>query len=618
MLLSNVMKYNSLVFYISLSCVTLFQLWVYFSYVQDVLFERLMEIFEEPTHSYDYIVVGGGSAGCVLAGRLAASPGTSVLLLEAGPAWSSWLAAVPALTPLLQGSAVDWRYRTVPQRDACLALHNNESAWPRGRLLGGSARLNNLVYLRGHARDYQSWGHPDWSLPRLLPLFRRLERDAVPVGELPWETPLAAAVLAGGRELGHAVVDLNSGRHTGFMRAPVNMARGRRFSVEQALLKDGRRRQNLKILTHALVDKVLFHGGFEARGVSYLRFGRPHRARARRGVVLCAGTVGSAAVLLRSGVGPRRHLRSLQVPVLHELPVGQSLQDHVTTGLDLVLLNSSLPLGAAALASLPAAWQYLRHGSGPWTSPGCEAVAVLRSGAGGDAPDLQLMVVPAGASSDGGAHLRHNFHLSDSVWRGYFEALGARQVASVLPVVLHPRSRGTVRLRDRDPRSVPLIDPRYLSHPRDVEVLLRGVRLVQRLAGTAALRALGAALVPAPLPGCTAAPPDSDDYWRCYARHVTLSAYHPAGTCRMGPASDPSAVVGFHLGVHGTHKLYVADASVMPSLPSANIHAAVLVIAERAAQLVLEHAAGRRSVCCLAHLLVPATACPEPVRARPC
>ncbi|XP_063240454.1 uncharacterized GMC-type oxidoreductase Mb1310-like isoform X2 [Bacillus rossius redtenbacheri] len=467
MLLSNVMKYNSLVFYISLSCVTLFQLWVYFSYVQDVLFERLMEIFEEPTHSYDYIVVGGGSAGCVLAGRLAASPGTSVLLLEAGPAWSSWLAAVPALTPLLQGSAVDWRYRTVPQRDACLALHNNESAWPRGRLLGGSARLNNLVYLRGHARDYQSWGHPDWSLPRLLPLFRRLERDAVPVGELPWETPLAAAVLAGGRELGHAVVDLNSGRHTGFMRAPVNMARGRRFSVEQALLKDGRRRQNLKILTHALVDKVLFHGGFEARGVSYLRFGRPHRARARRGVVLCAGTVGSAAVLLRSGVGPRRHLRSLQVPVLHELPVGQSLQDHVTTGLDLVLLNSSLPLGAAALASLPAAWQYLRHGSGPWTSPGCEAVAVLRSGAGGDAPDLQLMVVPAGASSDGGAHLRHNFHLSDSghvlrgSWSVFVWPLEERDAPGCAGVARLLRGAGRAAGGERAPRGPAPAQPRH-------------------------------------------------------------------------------------------------------------------------------------------------------------
>nr|CAD7405076.1 unnamed protein product [Timema cristinae] len=226
--------------------------------------------------------------------------------------------------------------------------------------------------------------------------------------------------------------------------------------------------------------QVLLSDKYEAYGVQYRRFGHVGRVRARKAVILCAGTVGSSKILMLSGMGPKHHLQSLKIPLIQDLPVGQNLQDHVTTGLDIVILNQTLPLNVANIASLSSAFDYLFYGTGPWTSPGCEAVAVVHSDLSDpqtDPPDLQLMAIPSGASSDDGAHLYTTVGITDKVWQGYFSTLSGQQVASFLPVLLHPKSKGEILLRDGDPNSLPLINPRYLTHQRDVDTLYRAIEV---------------------------------------------------------------------------------------------------------------------------------------------
>nr|CAD7258096.1 unnamed protein product [Timema shepardi] len=518
--------------------------------------------------------VGGGSAGSVVAARLAKSGKNSVLLIEAGPDCSSRLLNIPVFSPLLLGSKLDWSYKTQPQFDACLGLDNNASLWPRGKVLGGSSRINNIVYMRGHSRDYDSWGDSSWSHQEVHNYFphrttngnvseSELLRGFLPVNELPWTTDLSGAMLRAGEQLGYTMADLNA---------------------------------------------VLLSDKYEAYGVQYRRFGHVGRVRARKAVILCAGTVGSSKILMLSGMGPKHHLQSLKIPLIQDLPVGQNLQDHVTTGLDLVILNQTLPLNVANIASLSSALDYLFYGTGPWTSPGCEAVAVVHSDLSDpetDPPDLQLMAIPSGASSDDGAHLYTTVGITDKVWQGYFAALSGQQVASFLPVLLHPKSKGEILLRDGDPNSLPLINPRYLTHQRDVDTLYRGILLIKKIISTPAMQSLGASLNPNIMPGCEQYLFDSEDYWKCYIRHLTLTAYHPVGTCKMGPKSDPSSVVDFDLRVHNSHHLYVIDASIMPSLPSGNINAAVVMIAEKGVEIVERYWAHQAMVCHKREVFLP-------------
>jgi len=277
--------------------------------------------------------------------------------------------------------------------------------------------------------------------------------------------------------------------------------------------------------------------------------------------------------------------------VVRNLSVGKNLQDHVTTGLDLVLLNQSQPLSLGHVASPVSLFKYL-FGQGPWTFPGCEAIAILHTGLCDiekDPPDLQLMVLPTGISGDGGVHLRKAVGVSDELWKEYFSKLHGQPVVSLMPVLLHPKSVGEVLLRSSNPEDPPLIQPNYLTHAQDVGTLYHGIELVKKLLRTKPMLELGARLNEIPLPGCSSFPFDSKRYWECYIRHLTLTTYHPVGTCKMGPKSDTAAVVNPNLMVRHMHRLFVIDASVMPSLPSANINAAVMMIAEKGAEMVQLH-----------------------------
>lgn len=518
---------------------------------------------------------------------------------------------MPLLTPLLQRRRTfDWSHETTAQRHAGGALHDRRSRWPAGRGFGGSQILNNMLWTRGHRDDYRGWfggANEDYDYERdVAPYFRAAERamGGAPT-ELPYRTRLAQAVMNASRQFGY-----DSGE---FGVPLVTQRNGRRHTNAHA--ERSRRRAGHERVMGAHVVRLLFDetvagvgatgDGLTVVGVVYERGGQTVRVRATHGVVLSAGTVGSPLILQASGIGPRDVLlnetagtatgstmsttttttatKSPSRLRLHLPAVGRHLQDHVTTGLDLVLLREPLGVRPWELLSPHAIYQYAMHGTGPLTMCGCEALGFVHTDStAADAallpPDLGFMVLPTGASGDGGAHLRHVLNIAPPVWSSYFAPLVGQPTASIVPVLLHPHSRGTVRWT-ADGSGV-RIDPNYLADERDVETLVTGVRIVEQLLEQPALRRLGAELNPQPFPGCGHLEFRSVRYWRCYVRELTLTAFHPVGTCRMG-ADAADAVVGWDFAVHGVRRLWVVDASVMPTMPSGNPNAAVAMLAQR-------------------------------------
>ncbi|XP_034232426.1 glucose dehydrogenase [FAD, quinone]-like [Thrips palmi] len=559
---------------------------------------------------YDFIVVGGGSAGSTVAGRLAGN-GFNVLLLEAGgpPPWWATLGTIdiPIFGPLWQRTDLDWTYTTESQKHSCGAFNNEASLWPRGKVLGGSGRLNNMVYLRGHEKDWESWG---FSSASQLHYFKKSENHLglyktdtrhhnvdgwLPVSDIPMTTDLSKAVLNAAEELGYFVGDLNTMTQTGFMEVQTTTFNGSRFAADSAFLYT-KKLPNLHIRTNSHVSRVLLDGNNEAKGVEYYHVNGWHKARSRHGVILSAGAIGSPQILLHSGIGPTDHLSDLEIPVkVNSSHVGKNLIDHVSTGSDLVLLNSSLSLSLSNLAHPKSFLEYILSGEGVLSHGGCEATGLLHtrySDPLNNPPDVQLLILPAGLTFDEGSLLRYNMGLKDKIWNEYFSLKTDSHIGvTILVILLHPWSHGEIKLKSKNPFDPPLIDPKYLSDPRDVEVLVEGIQAVKKLINTKSMSKLGAYLNPNHMPGCEMHDFDSHAYWQCYTRMLSYTVYHPAGTCRMGSPED--AVVDHSFRVHKTKNLYVVDASVMPTLPSANINAAVIALAERAADVITHQILGR-------------------------
>lgn len=372
------------------------------------------------------------------------------------------------------------------------------------------------------------------------------------------------------------------------MKPQVTMKGGKRWTVADTLLKKGL--ENLTILTGAEVLTLLFKGYHEVYGVSFDYYGKVMSALARKGVILSAGAIGTPKILMLSGIGPEKHLSSMGIEVRKNLPVGENLQDHILTGLDLITLNKSLPINLGSMMSMMSAFDYFYYGKGPWTFPGCEVVGIPEMYSFYKRPKLEIMVLPVGVSSDGGTHFYKSLNINDTIWSSYFQHLIGKQVASIAPLLLHPKSKGTVRLRSSNLYDLPVIDPKYLSEKEDVELLIEGINLIKKFLNTEPMRKLGAKMNEEKFPGCQSFVFDSHDYWECYVRHLTLTVYHPGGTCKMGHIDDQTAVVDFNFKVKGINNLYIADASVMPTLPSGNVQAAVAMIGERLADLLLQKA----------------------------
>ena len=497
---------------------------------------------------YDYIVVGAGTAGCVLAARLSQDPADRVLLLEAGSLARTRAMTVPSAWPENLGSAADWADRTTSQADA------GPVSYPRGRALGGSGAINAMAHVRGHRAVYEGWaagGADGWDFAGLLPYFRRSERadGRDPAlrgtgGPLPVSPaarahrhPVAEALVTALAGLGCPVTgDLSGERQEGAAWVDLAISGGERVSPADAYLRPALDRPNLAVETGCVVTGLRLRGD-RCTGVSYLAAGTVARAAASAEVILCAGAIGSPQLLLLSGIGPAGELRALGIQPVADLPgVGASLQDH-----PIILVSY------AARSPLPAS----RYNHG-------EAYAALRSRLAAGYPDLHLFPIllplaPAGCAPP---------------------STGYALVASVTG----PASRGSVRLAGPAPEARPLIDPGFLADRRDLDRLEEGLRLIRRAAASPGLARLARAEV---WPG-----PDvrSREALRGYIRRGADSYCHPAGTCRMG--RDAAAVVDPQLRVHGLAGLRVADASVMPTIPNAHPNATVLAIAERAAELI--------------------------------
>lgn len=519
---------------------------------------------------FDYVIVGGGSAGCVLAARLAEDPSRRVLLLEAGPSSDILEVRVPAALSRLWRSELDWNFSTVPQPGAA----NRSVYWPRGRALGGSSAINAMIYIRGSRLDYDTWrddyGCDGWGYGDLLPYFIRAEancrgasgfhgtRGPLSVQDPRYRSPQTRAFVTAATSRGAAANDdFNGASQEGVGFYQVTQRGGRRWTAADAYL--GRTPPNLTIVTGALATGVITEGG-RAAGVTYRHDGREVTARAGEEVILAAGAIGSPQLLMLSGIGPADDLRAAGItPVLDNPAVGANLSDH-----PIVPLIWSTPgvRGLWECCGNPGLVRWIVTHRGAATSNIAEAGGFTRSDPALAAPDLQWHVLPVGFREEG---------LIDPAMRAM----------TVLVTLVDVASRGRIRLASADPRHKPLIDPGYLTDPagHDLDTLVKGIRIVRDYATAAPMASMCAGEF-APGPGTK-----TDEQLREYARRALGTLYHPVGTCAMS-GSPGSGVVDQHLRVRGIDGLRVVDASVMPAVPRGNTNAPVIAIAERAADLI--------------------------------
>ncbi len=526
-----------------------------------------------PTQSFDYIIVGAGSAGCVLASRLTEDPDVSVLVLEAGGRDNSIFIHMPAaLAKPLANDKYNWFYHSEPEPH----LDNRRLYCPRGRVLGGSSSINGMAYVRGHARDYDRWaqgGLAGWSYANVLPYFRKAETyergaDDYRGGEGPLhvsagacQNPLFQAWIEAGRQAGYPITsDMNGRQQEGFAHMDMTVHKGRRWSAMVAYLKPAMTRPNLTVWTRALTTRILFEGK-RAIGVALAKGRETLEVRAEREVILSGGAVNSPQTLLLSGIGPADELAEHGIAVVQDLPgVGKNLQDHLEVYIQHACTQPITLYPALKIWNQPKIgfdWLFFKKGLG--ASSHFEAGGFIRSRAGVEHPDLQYHFLPIAMNYDG-SH----------------PAGGHGFQAHVGP--MRSQSRGEITLKSADPKAPPRIFFNYMSQEADRQEFRAAVRLTREVFAQKAFDNLrGPELAPGP-------EVQSDDEIDAFVRQHVESAYHPSCTCKMG--TDPMAVVDGEAKVHGLEALRVVDASIMPSIVSGNLNAPTIMLAEKLADTI--------------------------------
>ena len=529
------------------------------------------------TQTFDYVVIGAGSAGCVVASRLSEDPGVTVCLLEAGgPDTSVFIHAPLGFAASATLGLYNWNYATVPQP----GLNGRPGFQPRGKVMGGSSSLNAMVYTRGNPFDYDQWaalGNPGWAYADVLPYFKRAENSEC-FGATAYHGsggPLNVSYLRSPSVLNNAFLDAcseqgvpptadyNGASQFGCAPAQVTQKNGERCSAAKAYITPHLARPNLTVITHAHTQRLLLEGK-RVVGAEYLHQGQPRQVQATREVIVSAGAYGSPQLLMLSGIGPADQLQAHGIPVVHALPgVGHNLHDHVTTVLIYRTPRKDATFGlslSGLVTMIKGIFEWRRQRTGVITSNVAESQAFLYADKTEPAPDIQLALC-TGIVDD---HTRKN-HLG----HGY----------TLHVTLMRPKSRGSVTLQSARPQEAPLIDPQFLTDPHDMATLIKGTQIGLDIMQSAPF---------APYRGPMLYPVERNNPAQIeqFLRDHSDTEYHPCGTCKMGPASDPMAVVDARLRVYGIQNLRIADAAIMPQLLTGNTNAACIMIGEKLADML--------------------------------
>ncbi len=517
--------------------------------------------------TFDYVMIGAGAAGCVLANRLTENPKIQVLLLEAGGPDVDPRIHLPVAFSKLFKSRYDWAYYTTEQRN----LNGRKLFWPRGKVLGGSSSINAMIYIRGNQQDYDDWeaaGNPGWGYSDALKYFKKSENNERGANEFhgtggPWNIAdlrnpfsLSNTFLQAVQQAGMPMnPDFAAATQEGFGLYQVNQKRGARHSVVDAYLKPAMQRSNLRVVTGAQAFKLLFKDN-RATTVEFELRGNLRQAHASREILLCGGAINSPQLLMLSGIGPEAHLREHRIPVTQNLPgVGQNLQDHLIIG---TMYSSKLPATLAGAETLGNLLKYVFARKGPLTSNVAEGGGFFRVG-DTDRPNIQFMFGPT-------YYVNHGFE--NPAGHGY--AIG--------PILLYPKSKGQILLQSKDPLEPAWIDANYLAHASDMQLLVESLKIARKIGVQPAFDAFrGEEVFPGPAT-------QTDEQLAQFVRDQAQTLYHPVGTCRMG--TDDLSVVDARLRVHGIQGLRVVDASIMPNIVGGNTQAPTIMLAEKAADLI--------------------------------
>ncbi|XP_046629604.1 glucose dehydrogenase [FAD, quinone]-like [Neodiprion virginianus] len=547
--------------------------------------ERVTSIVS-PNREYDYVVIGGGSAGAVVASRLSENPKWKVLVLEAGPDEPPG-AEIPSFFNAVVTSSLDWGYSTTNESYACYST-NGSCTCHSVKVLGGNMVHTGMIYLRGNPTDYDKWaalGNKGWSWKDVKPFYLKCEdnREIDRVGRFwhatggplsvqrfPYEFPITKAIRDASLEAGFGTSDdLNGDQLTGFNVVQTTTKNGVRQSTGTAYLRPVRDRKNLHISLNSTVAKIIINNK-TAVGVEYYQNGQLKKVAVSREVILSAGTVGSPQILLLSGVGPKEHLESMGIEVVKDLPgVGENYHDHISYSVDFTVNEPDVYDNNWAAAT-----EYFAFQTGPLSASGLAGLAIVlnSSKSTSDYPDIQLAgygYIADCAPGDIGA-LRSKGKRTVSIWVGY----------------QHPKSRGRVRLASKNVTALPVIWGNYLADYRDVEGLIEGINYTLTLSKMEAFKPYNLTLTNQPVAACSDYTFLTNEYWACAIRWSLSPQNHQVGSCKMGPPDDPTAVVDPKLRVYGINRLRVADASIMPQIISANTAAPTVMIAEKAADMI--------------------------------
>ncbi|XP_046750608.1 glucose dehydrogenase [FAD, quinone]-like [Diprion similis] len=551
--------------------------------------ERVKSI-DSPDPVYDYIVVGGGAAGSVVAARLSEIPHWKVLLLEAGDDEPA-AAAIPSFYGVVYQSSLDFKYQTTNESHACLS-RNGSCSYTAAKVLGGSTVHNGMIYLRGNPTDYNNWaamGNKGWTWDEVKPFFLKAEDNGeidrvgrfwhatggpLSVERYPYRPPFADSILEAAVEAGFGISqDLNGDDITGFTLIQSTTKNGVRRSSAASYLRPIRNRENLHISLNSTVTRVVIENG-KAVGVEYLQNGKFKTIFASQEVIVCAGTVRSPQILLLSGIGPEEHLRQMDIKVVQDLPgVGSNYHDHMY-----FMLNFTINTPDVYDNDWLAATEYLDFQTGPLSSTGLgQVVAELASTTTtSDFPDIQIFCLGYDADCAPGEI-------------GALRSTGSRQISLVV-AYQHPKSKGRISLASNDPLEYPVIWGNFLSETSDVDGLVEAINNAMKLADTNTLKAQNITLSETIRAACSSYTYPSTDYWKCAVQEDTYPQAHGSGSCKMGPEHDAMSVVDHELRVRGIKGLRVADTSIMPQITSGNTAAPTMMIGERAAEFIKKDA----------------------------